>query len=311
MGEERGWTKVLSVPQQALGRYDERGIFGTGPLVGVPNYGEYVTVFYNKDIFAANNLQVPTSLAEFEAVMDAFVKKGITPIAEAANDYPAVHLWYELALSKSDHAWVENFQGLKAPLDTQPFLFASQKLQEWVDKGYVSKDATGLTASDMVAQFEAGKSPIVVTGTWYAGEFGAKIANFKLGNFLFPGNSIHPASTGNIWVVPKSAKSKDLAYDFIDITLGKDSQVSLGNAGGVALTVDASEISDPVGSELTRGANAITVANGLGYYPDWPVAGYYEVIRQKVQALVGGTITPEAAVDELTQTYNDAQAEAR
>ena len=277
----------------------------------MPNYAEFVTVFYNKDMFQANGLAVPKTLAELETVMDAFVAKGITPLAVAANDYPAVHLWYELALSKADRAWVDGFQSLKAPLDTAPFLSASKTLQEWVGKGYVSKDSTGLTASDMVGQFEAGKAPMVVTGTWYAKEFSTKISTFQWDNFLFPGNALHPASTGNLWVVPKAAANKDLAYDFIDITLGKQAQLDLGNAGGVALNVGDGVIADPVGQALTRTAQAITAENGLGYYPDWPVPGYYEVIRQKVQALIGGTLTPEAAVEDMAKTYDEAQVEAQ
>lgn len=310
VAEQRGWTNTLNDAQLALGRYDDRGVFGTGPLVGIPNYAEFVTVYYNKDMFDARGLSVPTTLAEFEAVMDVFVADGITPIAEAANDYPALHLWYQLALSEADNDWVTGFQGLTAPLDTAPFLHASEALQDWVNAGYVSTDATGLTAADMTDLFESGTSPMVVTGTWYLGQFGSNITDFEWDHFLFPGNTIHPASTGNMWVVPERADNKDLAYDFIDITLSAQNQTLLGNSGGVALGVDAEMISDPIGSAMTAASNEIAAANGLGYYPDWPVPGYYEVMRQTVQALVGLTITPENANVQLEQFYNDGFADA-
>ena len=123
-----GWDKVLNDSAIQLGRYDENGIFGSGPIYGIPTYGEFVSVFYNADMLAAEGLSVPTTMDEFEAVMDKFVAKGITPIAEAANDYPAQHLMYLLALSKADAAWVANFEGLKGPLDSAPFLYAGQKI---------------------------------------------------------------------------------------------------------------------------------------------------------------------------------------
>ena len=39
-------------------------------------------------------------------------------------------------------------------------------MQDWVAKGYISKDSTGLKATDMGDAFTSGKSPMVVSGTW-------------------------------------------------------------------------------------------------------------------------------------------------
>jgi raffinose/stachyose/melibiose transport system substrate-binding protein len=304
--KQKGWDKILTDASLQLGRYDDKGIFGSGPLIGISDYGEFVSVFYNEDMFKKNNLTVPTTLADFEADMDVFVKQGITPIAEAANDYPAQHLMYLLALSKADATWVANFEGLKAPLDSAPFLFAGQKLQEWVKKGYLSKDSTGMKADDMAAQFKSGKSPMVVTGTWYGAPFGA-IKDFHASQFLFPGNTFAPASTGNIWVVPKSAKNKDLAYDFIDITLSKENQALLGNSGGLPIAADPAAITDPVGHTEVTLFNQLIKQNGLGFYPDWPVPGFYDVVLQGTEAVIAGTATPEQFAERLKKAYDDVQ----
>ncbi|MCX5478181.1 extracellular solute-binding protein [Kaistia geumhonensis] len=307
---ERGWDKTLTSSELLLSRYDDRGIFGTGPIWGIPDYGEFVAVYYNKNMFKDLGLEVPKTLAEFEKVMDAFVAKGITPIATAANDYPAQHLLTELALSKATPEWVQSYQGLKAPLDPAPYLYGAQTLQDWVKKGYVSKDATGLKATDMETLFETGKAPMVVSGTWFGGGFKSKIKDFEWGQFLFPGNTISSGSTGNIWVVPKSAKHKDWAYEFIDITLSKDNQALLGNSGGVPVAADPASLTDPVGLMMTENFKVLADRNGLGFYPDWPAPGFYEVMLQKTQALIGGTITPEEFVEQISGPYNEAQAEA-
>ncbi|MDB5526153.1 MAG: sugar transporter substrate-binding protein [Rhizobium sp.] len=308
IAKERGWDKVLTDASNQLSRYDENGIYGTGPLIGVANYGEFVSVFYNQDMFKAEGVAVPKTLAEMETSMDVFVKKGITPIAEAANDYPAQHLMYLFALSKADNEWVSNFQGLKAPLDEAPFVYAGQKLQEWVKKGYISKDSTGLKAPDMANLFETGKSPMVVTGTWYGAEFGA-VKSFKASQFLFPGNKISPASTGNIWVVPKNAKNKDLAYEFIDITLSKENQALFGNSGGLPIAADPAMVTDPVGKIEVELFNQLVAQDGLGFYPDWPVPGYYDIVLQATQAVIAGTVTPEEFADRLKKAYDEVQAD--
>ena len=308
VAKERGWDKVLTDASNQLSRYDENGIYGSGPLIGVANYGEFVSVFYNEDMFKEAGVEVPKTLEEMEKVMDVFVKKGVTPIAEAANDYPAQHLMYLFALSKVDAKWVSDFQAVRAPLDPAPFVYAGQKLQEWVEKGYISKNATGLKAPDMANLFETGKSPMVVTGTWYGAQFG-KIKNFKASQFLFPGNVISPASTGNIWVVPKNAKNKDLAYEFIDITLSKENQALFGNSGGLPIAADPADVTDPVGKIEVELFNKLVANNGLGFYPDWPVPGYYDVVLKATQAVIGGTITPEEFAERLKEPYDEVQGD--
>lgn len=308
VAKQRGWDKVLSDASNQLSRYDEKGIYGNGPLIGVANYGEFVSVFYNENMFKEAGVEVPKTLEEMEKVMDVFVKKGITPIAEAANDYPAQHLMYLFALSKADPKWVNDFQAIRTPLDTAPFVYAGQKLQEWVKKGYISKDSTGLKAPDMANLFETGKSPMVVTGTWYGAQFGA-IKNFKASQFLFPGNVISPASTGNIWVVPKNAKNKDLAYDFIDITLSKDNQALFGNSGGLPIAADPAMVTDPVGKIEVELFNKLVAQNGLGFYPDWPVPGYYDVMLKATQAVIGGSVTPEEFAERLKEPYDEVQGD--
>lgn len=160
----------------------------------------------------------------------------------------------------------------------------------------------------MANLFETGKSPMVVTGTWYGAQFGA-IKNFKASQFLFPGNVISPASTGNIWVVPKNAKNKDLAYDFIDITLSKDNQALFGNSGGLPIAADPAMVTDPVGKIEVELFNKLVAQNGLGFYPDWPVPGYYDVMLKATQAVIGGSVTPEEFAERLKEPYDEVQGD--
>jgi raffinose/stachyose/melibiose transport system substrate-binding protein len=306
VAKAQGWDKILNDASTQLGRYDANGIYGSGPLVGIADYGEFVSVFYNKDMFDKAGVKVPTTLAEFEAVLDTFAKQGVTPIAEAANDYPAQHLMYLFALSQANQDWVHNFQGLKAPLDAAPFVYAGQKLQEWVDKGYISKDATALKADDMAGLFKSGKSPMVVTGTWYSTAFGK--LDFPTGKFLFPGNTISPASTGNIWIVPTSAKEKDLAYEFIGMTLSPENQALLGNNGGLPVAADPAAITDPVGKQDAVLFNQLVAQDGLGFYPDWPVPGFYDLMLKATQAVIGKTITPDEFATRIKEAYDEGQA---
>ena len=300
----QGWDQYVALESLALGRYDENGVFGSGPLVGIPTYGEFVSVFYNADMLAERGMEVPETMEAFEAIMDAFVAEGIVPIVEAANDYPAQHLMYMMALQAADEDWIATFQGLKAELDPAPFLHAGQKLVEWVEKGYISTDATGMNADDMTNQFLTGASPFVVGGTWLSTSYGNH-EGFKVSQFLFPGQKYAPGSTGNMWVVPANAEQKELAYEFITVSLGEGPQNAMGNAGGLPIAADAAAITDPVGQTTSALFSTLVERGGLGFYPDWPVPGFYNEVLQATQAVIGGTATPEEFAARLKDFYDD------
>jgi raffinose/stachyose/melibiose transport system substrate-binding protein len=120
---------------------------------------------------------------------------------------------------------------------------------------------------------------------------------------------ISPASTGNIWVVPKNAKNKDLAYEFIDITLSKENQALFGNSGGLPIAANPADVTDPVGKIEVELFNKLVADNGLGFYPDWPVPGYYDVMLKATQAVIGGTVTPEEFAQRLKEPYDEVQGD--
>lgn len=304
---QRGWDKLLSPSLQATCMYSDKGVMGSGKWYGVTNYGEYVMVYYNKDMFAKYNVQVPTTLEQFEQAMDTFVKAGVTPMVLGGAEYPAQQVFYELALSKADQSFINSYQLYQGKVDfhSPAFTFGAQRMADWVQKGYISKDATSMKAEDMGVAFENGSAPIMVSGSWWYGRFMTEIKGFEWGTFLFPGNQFHPGSGGNIWVVPSNSKNKDLAYDFIDLTLKQENETLLGNAGGIPVNADVSKITDPKIKELIQNFDTITKNNGLAFYPDWPAPGYYDVLVSNVQELISGTKTPDQFLDGIAGPYQD------
>jgi raffinose/stachyose/melibiose transport system substrate-binding protein len=264
-------------------------------------------VYYNKDMFAQHGVKVPTSLEEFEAVMDTFVKAGITPLAVGGAEYPAQQIYYELALSKANRSFLNAFELYQGNVDFHgpEFTFAAERMAQWIKKGYISRDATGVKGDDMALAFQNGKFPIMISGSWWYGPFMSEIKSFEWGTFLFPGNRFHPGSGGNLWVVPSKAQNKELAYDFIDITMKEDIQTLVGNAGGIPVNANLSKITDPKAKELIQNFDAISKNDGLAFYPDWPAPGYYDVLVANVQELIAGTKTPEQFLDAIAAPYQE------
>ena len=306
--KSQGWDKILNEGDLVLSKYDDKGIYGSGHIYGISVYGEYVSCFYNIDMFDKAGLKPPTTIDEWVADMEAFKKQGITPLALGAVDTSGQHLLASLAYTKADDTWIQNYQGLKEPLDGAPYLYAAQTLVDWVNKGYISKDSTGMKDPDAALLFTSGKAPMYVSGTWNLGSFSSTIKDFKWGQFVIPTPKYSVGSTGNLWVVPKGSKNPDLAAEWITLTLSPKYQTELGNNGGVAIAADPSTITNPVGKNAIAVFNQIASKNGLGFYPDWPVPGYYDVLNQKDTGLFQGTLTPEQFVEQIKKVYDDVQS---
>lgn len=305
--EEYGWDDMLAPSLQTTARYDENGIMGSGPWVGVPNYGEYVTVYYNKTMFDERGLAVPTTYDEFETILDTFAQEGITPLAEAGAEYPLGQLFYQLALSQADREFVNDYQLYENPVDWQsePLTYAAEKVQEYVDNGWISQDSTGLKAEDMGVGFMSGDYPIMVSGSWWAGRVINEATTFEWDTFLFPESEMVPGSSGNIWVVPEKAANKELAYEFIDITMRPEIQALIGNNGSIPVAADPEDITDEKTAKLIADFNTVVERDGLAFYPDWPTPNFYDQLVGTLQELVNGTKSPDEALEQLGTDYDD------
>lgn len=309
VAKERGWDKKLPESIAQTAKYDENGLMGSGNWYGIPNYGEFVFMYYNKKLFDEAGLQVPKTMDELVAVMDAFVAKGITPLAEAGSEYPMGQLWYTLALSKADSKFVRDYQFFDNPVQwtSGPAVEGAKVLQDWVNKGYINSAASGLTAEDMGTGFISGNYPMMFSGSWWFGRLADEMKD-PWGQFVFPGN-FAPGSSGNLWVVPENAKNKELAYEFIDITLSDEVQAIFGEQGGLPVVGGTDNITDEATKTLTDNFQNLAKDNKLAFYPDWPVAGFYDQLVSNMQSLMSGSKTPEQAMQDLQTAYEEGRAD--
>lgn len=307
-----GWDKLLSPNLQVTAKYDSRGVMGSGNWYGVSDYAEYLTVYYNKTMFARYNIPVPTTFAQFTAAMDKFVRAGITPLANAGNDYAAQQYLYELELSKATPQDISNYERYTGPVDFHDaaWTYATNTFQSWVTKGYIAKNSVSLTATQMGNDFETGKNPMMVSGSWWFGTFESGIKNFQWGTFLWPGNTLNAGSGGNLFVVPKNAANKQLAYDFINATLQPDVQKLLADNGAVPVSASTSGVTGAQNIRLIQNFQTLANSNGLAYYPDWPTPSFFNTLLAQTQNLMNGA-NASSVLGTLQTTYDQYTASLR
>ena len=161
----------------------------------------------------------------------------------------------------------------------------------------------------MGTAFIGGKAPMIVSGSWWYGRFDER-DQVRLGLVPVPRQQVarraRRATSGSS---PTSSKAKDLAYDFIDITMRPEIQALLGNNGGIPVAADASKITDPKNQKLIENFNTISEQDGLAFYPDWPVPGYYDVLVSGFQCLINQSKTPDQVLDAIASPYDEGVKE--
>ena len=88
-------------------------------------------------------------------------------------------------------------------------------------------------------------------------------------------------------------------------------QAIIGNNGGVPVAADPADITDPKSQELIGAFNGVLDDDGLSFYPDWPAAGFYDVIVQQLQGLVTGSQDAEETNANLGAEYEAGTADFR
>jgi raffinose/stachyose/melibiose transport system substrate-binding protein len=300
------WDKKISGTLADTGKYNEKGVMGSGDWYGITNYGEDVMMYYNKDMFDRYGIAIPQTMSELEDAMQKFVAAGVVPLSEGVAEYPLQHLWWQLVLQKASPSQIKAYEMYDGKVDWhgEAMTYATQTIQDWVKKGYISKDCTGVKAEDAGQGFMNGTYPMFFSGTWWFGRFQQEMPKVNWTTGLFPDSKHVVGASGNVWVIPERSKKKDLAAKFINLTLSSKIQNEMGNAGGLPIAADPNAITDPKTKELIVSYNDVLKRNALGFYPDWPTSTFYDELNSSLQELVNGTAGPKAALDQMKANYD-------
>jgi ABC-type glycerol-3-phosphate transport system substrate-binding protein len=127
--------------------------------------------FYNKDAFAEAGIgELPTTTAELEAAMDALSGAGYVPIQTAGSFVTQQGFWGlgVPTVLGNDPEWYANMRDGSTSF-SDSYGDWVERWEGWVDAGYMSDDAMGLTYDDATAAFFAGESAIYPMGSWLVG----------------------------------------------------------------------------------------------------------------------------------------------
>lgn len=300
-----GWDKKITPADASMAKYDEKGVMNGDTWYGVPSYAEYQMVYFNKDLFAKYNVKIPKTFDEFVEACQKFKDAGIQPIGAEAGQHGVLQLWWQLVSVKADKRFMDDWHMYKHPVnwDDPALKFATQTLNEWLDKGYISRNATGLKAEDIVVSFIKGEYPMYQTGTWNQGRFLEQIKNFDWEASILPGSKFAEGCTGNLLTIPEKSKHKELAAQLLNNVLQVKEQNFIAKNGGIPLAANLDTVDNPKNKAMIEGYTKFAGKNALSYYPDYPAANLTDAITAQLQELVNGTKTPDQVIQGIKEAY--------
>jgi len=202
-----------------------------GRTYGVAPFFAVAGIFANEGLFRANGLAVPTTIEELEKVADAFLAKGIQPFACGAKDkWPPLALYMYLVNRYGGDAFTRA-QGRTQAFDSDPFLQAARKYQEWVKRGYFGSKPLGEAYGDAQQLMATGKAAMHVTGSWMAAQYSSKdFTDQTIGFYAFPelkggaGKATDVMGMTDIgWIVTKKAvDKKEAAIRFVKYAMSQE-----------------------------------------------------------------------------------------
>ena len=315
--EKYGWPERQPASLLAMARMSDDGQhLGQGHLYGIAATGDAIGVYYHKGKLEKLGLEVPTTIAEFEQALDAAVEAGETPIKFGNLDkWPGVSEWQTILNAEMPADEVRRLIfGTGGSFEAPVIQSSTQRLQDWVKKGYFEKGTNGISYDDAWKQFAEGDGVFLIGGTWLNADLERAMGNgvgFFLAPGASPGQTATTASGGFPWGIPSKSKYPDTAAEYIDFVTGPEAaQILLKHGDVPALAPDPEGLEE---GSLTAAALEAwqTLKDNDSFIPyiDWSTRTMNETMTAAIQQALALKIGPADFAATLQKDYEKFQAE--
>ena len=251
--------------------WKDRFVDGFFPLVtfdekvyAVPNIINYCVMFYNKQIFEANNVEVPTTYEELLAVCETLVANGVVPIAFGTKD-----AWlsgqYLQALSNGVGGMdlYGDIVSGAVRWDDPRYVEAGGNVQKLLDLNAFAPGYLGRSNDETIEAFNAGEAAMFYSMASNLARMSdpANPVAEHLDFFLFPtpGNAQSPevvvGSISQVYAISAKSKNIDASVAFLKGLSDKAIQERVcyewSNMPATNIDIDASKL-NPVFAKLVQ-----------------------------------------------------------
>lgn len=149
-------------------------------------------IFYNKTIFEEVGVEVPETIDELEAVCDKLLEAGYTPFSLANSPGWTGSMYFMYLVAR--HSGNDEFDAAytqEGSFTSDAFIYAGEKIQEWVEKGYFPDGVNSLSPDDSqdLALLYDNTCAMMLHGSWVATSMNTDNSEWyttNIGAFRFP-----------------------------------------------------------------------------------------------------------------------------
>lgn len=249
--------------QPFLENYDPIAIADSGTyndhVYGI-NLGRvvYSGIYYNKDLFAANGVEVPTTWDELVAACNTFKDAGISCMtAGGADGWPIFVGAYGLlgSLFPDQAAYVEGLWTGSITFNDEQSLEMWQKMQVYA-RDMIEQGASGISGDAAPGRFASGAVAMYPGGSWNAAAIEAAQPEFEWGYIPFPGSD-NPEDNQYMfgkydqgWAIAAGTPNADAALLYLSDFSEPENYQSFINKVGFIPTQPGATLDTQVGAEI-------------------------------------------------------------
>ena len=149
-------------------------------------------IFYNKTIFEEVGVEVPETIDELEAVCDKLLEAGYTPFSLANSPGWTGSMYFMYLVAR--HSGNDEFDAAytqEGSFTSDAFIYAGEKIQEWVEKGYFPEGVNSLSPDDSqdLALLYDNTCVMMLHGSWVTTSMNTDNSEWyttNIGAFRFP-----------------------------------------------------------------------------------------------------------------------------
>lgn len=267
-------------------------------------------IFYNKDIFAKEGLEMPDSYEGLLELVKTLKEKGYVPIS--ATSWALQNFLFQDLLSAEDPEAMIKLQKKEIGFEDPLVVEAARKLQELTNLGAFPVDVTSIEHQVHEQLFIDGKAAMIYHPVWvYPAISGAE---FEIGFDYLPEmfgakNTVTAwgSATAGGFMVAKNTKYPDAAVEVAQWMVMQDAEYFNKDAGNTTaikgfdvLPESAPEVTKFIYGKMVN-PDSVVIANFPTNYLNQAQISEYET---NVQKLVTDQLTPEEFGKTMSGIYN-------
>lgn len=292
-----------------------KGLSGTEELYDLPLGLNVEGFWYNKALFEQAGCEVPTTMEEFEAVLQKLADAGIQPLTTGGSDkWGATRLINAVAVRTAGNDIMTKAANGEVAYTDEKLIAAADKLAEWAEKGYFGEGITTVDMNTAGSMLMSGKAAIFYNGSWFtqnltdesqnpAGKDGIGFFNIPVVDEAISSSTSYSMNCGNILALDNDKYDEGTAWflKYFVENMGNLAMDEMGTVKGYTYDTVAEDM-DPYTSLVLGEIDKST--EGFAWWEAKMPSEISKTAQENVQPLLNGEMTGEEYMQSIQDVYD-------